>query len=78
MLIKVKVTKENIEKGRPGECLACPIKLAFMDLGFEVKVDTKILIYQNQIYELPKEAIYFIDNFDNHREIEPFEFEMVL
>lgn len=74
----IKVTNTHIQNGRPGECNGCPIKLAFESLGFQVKVDIKEVIYNGNKHPLPKPAIHFIDNYDNHRDVEPFEFEMLL
>lgn len=76
----VNVTKDDIEKGIKGNCCGCPIALAIMhviDCHVEVGVNF-IKIGLGPLRNLSSEQITFIDNFDNNRPVQPFEFEIEL
>lgn len=86
--MRVEVTRQNIEDGRPWDEHACPIALALdsMDLN-SVEVMTKMAYCwdsQRGVVmeaELPKEARDFIRDFDESEDeearlLEPFSFDI--
>ena len=76
--MKVSVTQEHIEHGTTNAGY-CPIALALRDLDVgapEVSADgITIYGYRPVDFEVPAEAVQFINDFDKG---EPFEFELEL
>ncbi|AXH46555.1 hypothetical protein SEA_ROBINSPARKLES_110 [Gordonia phage RobinSparkles] len=80
--MKVTVTQEHIDKGKPWEICNCPIALALKEKGFaNVEVSTLAISVgkNNQAllnhYSVPSIAKQFIKAFDDGQTVEPFEFE---
>lgn len=88
----VNVTQEDIAKGLKGECDRCPVALAGKR-AFPDAEDVLVCVTNMSVilpreagevdarwYEgsLPIEAGSFINGFDDHREVEPFSFEVTL
>lgn len=83
--ILVDVTAEDIAHGEREDCTKCPIARALRrHKGFEkayvndqyVEID-----HENRhenLYRLPQEAVDFIRNFDDGKEVRPFKFELDL
>lgn len=79
MLIRVK--QEHIDKGKPNNCIRCPIALALYDqvpfkygiyvMGFGIVIDSVT-------YKLPTKIKQFIEDFDKLLDVNPFEFELCL
>lgn len=83
MKFSVVVSQEDIDEGQEyvGVYNQCPVARALHRLGCE-KIDAdedRILLTHNNkryVYKTPRQAMLFIDDFDNGRETEvkPFEF----
>lgn len=78
--ITLTVTDKHIRSGERDDCVLCPIALAFThaypDVQFGV-YPTSIYVMEDgeaMHYELPREAIKFIDKFDNGIEVQPLTF----
>ena len=83
----IDVTQRHIDDGRRAvacrlslEC-NCPLSLAVADAGFEnprVRFNTFTAGSRSdrRRYALPREAARFIEEFDDSRHVEPFEFEV--
>lgn len=78
--MKIIVTDEDIINGIPENEYECPIALACkrMQLGDNITVEDAITYLKDNkayIIHLPIEVEDFIQTFDNHLPVEPFEFE---
>lgn len=81
--MKVTVTQDHINNGKPNSHLYCPIALAIKSiegvLASAVSC-TKASVISNDtyatLYTLPTEAQNFIHYFDRGWKVTPFEFEM--
>ena len=76
----IKVTQEHIDAGTRKSCFHCPIALAVkeatcMDPAVR-PYGVRFYAYPKYIIELPNSAIRFIENFDNHVPVKPFEFNL--
>ncbi len=80
MLKKITVTAEHIAKGYPGKSETCPVALAMRDAGIpspSVGISTFNWGFRAEDWTvLPSNVSIFIRNFDDHREVSPFEFEV--
>ncbi len=78
--MKIKVTQEHIERGRPKSDWACPIACALHEQRptFEVSVGCYKTLINKVMYALPAKARDFIDDFDSGKPVTPFEFELPL
>ena len=77
--MKIKVTKEHIDKGRKKSALSCPIALAIGDkYGLDASVGPESCVIGYTICDLPKSVKKFIKLFDNGYSVEPFEFNINL
>ncbi len=87
MKYKVKVTRNHIRAGTPGECCACPVALAlddaFPDFHFDVYMQTAKVYPQGEHWthnsptaslNLPLAVSRFIRRFDSGRPCRPFTF----
>ena len=85
--MRIEVTREYIEKGKPG-CGECPIALALASRGFtEITVNLRTLSFKDKkghfrYYAIPEKAIQFINMFDQYpskdrQQIPPFSFCLV-
>lgn len=81
MMIHVKVTQEHIDKGIPSDLCNCPIALAMKDNFTFVEINGNVRCAKNEtIYRglLGPITLKFIKDFDNGREVKPFEFDIEL
>lgn len=87
MAITIKVTQEDIDKGKRANCFACPIALASMrafglplDAGHVEAYGLFIGSFVNGgeyiRYHTPIETIRFMNDFDQGLLVSPFEFEL--
>lgn len=76
----IKVTQKNIEEGKKCSRGWCPIAQAMRDKfgkDCDPRVDWHhIALGASTYYETPATAVQFIEDFDNGRSVEPFEFEL--
>lgn len=77
--MKIKVTVDHIERGRPGDCEVCPIGLAALDSGIEKAIVGEAKIegsYNNEKFfsRLPTRAQAFIRKYDREEPVKPFNF----
>ena len=69
--MKIKVTKEHIEKGKKGSAFFCPIALVFKSKN---RVTYNSMYIEKEFYPLPKKAQTFIQRFDAGKKVKPFQF----
>jgi hypothetical protein len=84
-VLEVKVTAEDIKRGRRGSCSLCPIALATMrkfHKGHKVNVsvtdDCLSIILDNEQsfnYVTPRAAEDFMNNFDSNKPVKPKTFK---
>jgi hypothetical protein len=74
--MKIKVTKFEIDHGRPGDILYCPIALAMNKFGLgPVTVGLDDVEAPNgRIFQLPRSAKRFMFRFDDMKPVKPFNF----
>lgn len=79
----IKVTEDDIKKGRPCDSGNCPISLAvkrvFPDYDNSVGVEFITVMADNNVYKqyvMPTPAKYALHYFDRGRGMTPFEFEL--
>jgi hypothetical protein len=73
----IQVTKDDIKNGKRLNDCQCPIALAFKRNGFEsVKVTRHFVELEGFDFELPFEAENFVKDFDNKKNVEPFQFKV--
>lgn len=82
-VIKVKILKEHIEKGKIGSGRFCPVALALKDLEYKnvgVCSSYGFLKEKSTYYnfDTPDKMSDFIVNFDFGREVKPTSFELEL
>lgn len=73
------VTQEHIDDGVAGDCGACPLALAALELPdvSTARVGyTTITINDEVMLNLPQAAQTFVLNFDLGRAVSPFSFEL--
>lgn len=76
-MIEIHVTQEDIDHGRKGSCVNCPIaRAAYRALRGWVEVHQFELNHMGKLYELPPLAIEFILDFDSDCRVEPFTFTL--
>ena len=87
--MKIYITAENIEQGKPSCDETCALALAFKDAGFCASVgDDSVDLWPaaadevdrfgfrpTRCYYLPDELIRFVSSFDDKQPIEPMEFD---
>lgn len=77
--VKVSITHNHIDYGRPRRCSACPIALAVNEL---TKDDVSPKVYAHAISFggffacLPTEAMEFINSFDRAEDVYPIDFRI--
>lgn len=83
--MKIRVTQTDIKEAKhnAGEYDKCPVARALIRFGFsKVDVDEGRIIlskgtrngFRRYLYKTPLAVDLFIDDFDNHRKVEPFDF----
>lgn len=77
----ITVTQHDIDHGRRGDCVWCPIALAASRaIGAEVYADGAEIFSINNRYqfqaETPEEACRFMEEFDAGEPVVPFSFEL--
>lgn len=76
----IKVTQEDIDKGKPKDTWNCPIARAlFRATGWKwvVRANDYYRLAPARLYaELPECARQFVSDFDEYRVVRPFEFEI--
>lgn len=73
------VTQEDIDKGVVGDCQNCPVARAMQRIfGPTIRVGTEkgwlIINGPGRMWDLPEEAITFIDRFDSNQSVAPLSF----
>lgn len=77
--VKFNVTQGDIEKGKPNDSMWCPIGLCGKrTLEQCVQVGVREIEINHHIYDLPKKAGKFIEDFDEQRPVKPFSFVLRL
>lgn len=76
----VKVTEQDIAKGIAGDCLRDPIALALRRItGLPWRVE-QLYCYPDtkgrRPHQTPRQVNRFIEDFDNGKPVQPFEFEL--
>lgn len=75
--MKITVTAEDIEKGKPAAAEQCALALACRRAGLvNASVDNDTIDFWLGSAQLPASAQLFIEMFDGGLEVEPFEFEL--
>lgn len=83
--MRIEVTQEDINNGRRKSCNACPVALAVKRAtqAREVSIHEQVgyfaassFVTHMDVFDLPSEAIEFIDNFDYGNSVRPFAFEV--
>ncbi len=86
MKVRVEVTQDDIDKGKPGNPCKCMLALAISramgepwEVGFsfadnEIEVDGEWV--RTRRADLPGDALQAILSFDRHETVMPFDFEM--
>lgn len=82
--MKVSVRKRHIDEGMPRTCSRCPVALAIAEtldvLHPDVSVaQSKILVFDGKCrvdMETPDRVRRFIEDFDQHRPVRGFTFEL--
>ena len=79
---KITVTKWDIDNGRPGSPISCPIALACRRAKImSPNVFCREVIYgkgRSREFQLPKKARSFICRFDEGLSVKPFSFTVLL
>jgi hypothetical protein len=75
--MKISVTQHHIDNGLRGNCRADPVALALIDAGFKKPwVGPLYIRLNNKEHHTPEVVWRFMEDFDNERTTEPFEFEV--
>lgn len=83
--MKIKIMREDIENGKPRDCVLCPVALAIKrTTGQYVQVTKDKILMRDVSPEqkarwilLPEEVVDFIQKFDTTRKkLKPFSFEL--
>lgn len=82
-MVTIQVTQQHIDKGVRGSCSSDPIALAMRDAGLDRPwASPGHLAWREQFRDYfvdpPKSVIDFMGDFDNGKDVEPFEFEVWL
>ena len=87
-MVLVKVTQEHIDKGCIRQSSNCPIALAIREAidntkdcsvgNLHYSIWEKDVSSFGRLIELPCEVIIWIDDYDHHKKVKPFEFEIEL
>jgi len=82
--VRIQVTIDDIENGKPLDCSRCPLALAlnratnrtdwFVDYGTAYFGSG----FSHESAALPRECLVFVRRFDNYRDGNPFSFEVEL
>jgi len=76
--IRVNVTQKDIEKGRCGLILLCPVALAIRRALPEIMslryVGIKSINVDGHVFDFPIPIARFISDFDHGRAVKPFKF----
>ena len=72
----IEITKEDIEKGIPGDKCACPVALAILRAGdfWNISVGSEEMIVNNTKHTAPTIVKIFVWRFDRGAAVEPFKF----
>ena len=76
-LLKVRVTRDDIRKGEPWRCDACPVARAMRRHGYQkVFVDMSMISTRWKTFRTPALVRRFMLQFDRHRPVKPFSFAL--
>lgn len=76
-LLKVRVTREDIRKGRAGNCRRCPVARAVRRQGFRgVRVWYDTILTQSANFAMTKRSTRFVRRFDNDQPVMPTTFTL--
>lgn len=74
-LLKIKVSRVHIKKGKKGSTKSCPIARAIRSLGYKnIAVSSCDIQINDHVYDIPDKVSDFIEQFDDGKEVKPFEF----
>jgi hypothetical protein len=77
MRVRVEVTKDDISRGDPGNCLGCPIALALLRCGLRcVVVRDDVIRVGGRECDMPSAASEFVQMFDARADVAPFAFDL--
>ncbi len=78
--MKITVTQQDIDKGRPGSHVACPLALAIQRVypRKRIGVSGSLARVGRYSYTLPEVASEFVFRVDRHQGVKPFEFDLPL
>ena len=77
--MRIQVTQQHINSGLRGSCSGDPISLAMKDAGLQKPwASTDHLAWRQEFRDyfapVPENVLQFMIDFDNNREVQPFEF----
>lgn len=75
-MVTVEVTAEDIAKGKPMECLNCPVALACMRAGLDDIAVCDSSLDSDGSIRTPDVVAEFIHAFDNGKPVHPFTFNL--
>lgn len=76
--MKINITQEDIDNGRIGDCILCPIALKLKQVTgviWEVYWNSAFNTATTATIDLPEDATDFISMFDQQEKVMPFTFE---
>jgi hypothetical protein len=81
MILNIKVTQEDIDRGKRDSSFACPVARAASRWGFVALVGgifINLYAYGGRGFrcQLPQDTVNFIKSFDTGEPVKPFEFEL--
>lgn len=76
--MKISVEQKHINQGEQEHCERCPIALAIFDSveACFVSVESFFVHIDSESFDLPDNAIDFIESYDDGEPVSPFEFEL--
>ena len=82
--VKISVDEDAIARGKPGNCLECPVALAMNKklrdphtaAAFGATADIRVSGTSSAFLRLPAASSEFVMKFDRREQVEPFEFDI--
>lgn len=76
---KIRVTEDDILRGKKDDCRACPVALALRRLFPTAEVyNNEVAVQEREWRDLPDKVMLFIEEFDGGRPVLPFTFTIDL
>ena len=78
--MRIEVTEKHIENGKTMSDTKCPVALAIQDLipNRNVRVGARWIRIDGQWIQSPSHVCNFVREFDDHKDVYPFSFELDL